>query len=163
MNSVSKCKWSMRVLVLQVFWCKFPTECIRICVLPSWQKETQEQFTYLFYFEKLVFLHFLCVPDSATTLLVSYSRRNVCHHCIEIKDCPASLLLGVTKDWLGRVVLPKGWLGTVIPPALELRIQGTSSFAHVAKGGAVALLWAGGAAVSYLCFSSQNAVKLLWM
>lgn len=38
LNSINKCKWSISVLVLQFFWCKLPTECIKICVLPSWQK-----------------------------------------------------------------------------------------------------------------------------
>lgn len=35
LNSIKKCKSSMSVLELQDFWCKFPTECVRICVLAS--------------------------------------------------------------------------------------------------------------------------------
>lgn len=34
----------------------------------------------------------------------------------------------------------------MIPPAVELGIQGTPSFAHIAQGGEVALLQAGGTA-----------------
>lgn len=86
----------------------------------------------------------------------------------------STLLLGVTKEGpagnrgsvkglTGNSVLSKAWLGAVVPPALELWIQGAPSFAHVAQGGAGALLQAGATALFYLCFSSQNAVKLLWI
>lgn len=101
----------LSVLVLSVFLCKalkFTIECIKICVLSSWQKLAWARCACLLW--KTGGFIFSTCPRQHRYLvsLPSYLWRNVCHRCIQIRECPPSPLLGV----------PKHWLGTVVPPAL---------------------------------------------